>query len=73
MTDTAPLCGTCNKVMTYSGRISLPPHVIYRCEECRAETWEPPLHQLAPESQTKRIGPSKTGDMSEIRRIISRS
>jgi len=36
---TPPRCVSCEKPMTFAGRISLPPEIIYRCELCRTEIW----------------------------------
>jgi hypothetical protein len=34
-----PGCVSCGNSMTFAGRISLPPEIIYRCEPCRTEIW----------------------------------
>ena len=34
-----PRCVTCTLPMSYAGRISLPPRIIYRCETCKTEIW----------------------------------
>jgi DNA-directed RNA polymerase subunit RPC12/RpoP len=38
-TEYAPRCVRCGKPMSFAGRISLPPQMIYRCEACRTEIW----------------------------------
>lgn len=37
--EDAPRCYNCNAVMSYQGRISLPPQTIYRCKSCGVEVW----------------------------------
>jgi hypothetical protein len=39
--DNPPRCVTCNGLMTFHGRISLPSEIIYRCNLCSTETWVP--------------------------------
>ena len=42
------ICDRCSAVMTFEGRISLPPQTIYKCGACGNQTWEaeaPPPYQ----------------------------
>ena len=34
-----PICDRCAGAMVYSGRISLPPQIIYKCESCGNQQW----------------------------------
>jgi hypothetical protein len=37
--ENPPRCVSCSESMVFSGRISLPPEIIYRCEQCASEIW----------------------------------
>jgi hypothetical protein len=34
-----PLCERCGTATTFAGRVSLPPHIIYGCQNCGKQMW----------------------------------
>jgi uncharacterized Zn finger protein len=48
MSNSDLICDRCSGAMIFHGRISLPRHTIYRCENCGNQRWTaeaPPPHQ----------------------------
>jgi hypothetical protein len=47
-----PKCLNCDRAMSFTLRISLPPQLVYRCETCKVEAWVPlPKSATQPHSQ----------------------
>jgi len=58
MADDPNVCPKCAGRSEFAGRVSLPPHVIYRCTTCGYENWvgfrpdrTPPLQQQQPQAK----------------------
>ena len=47
------ICDRCSGAMTYSGRISMPPQTIYRCDSCGNQKWtaEVPRYLATPAAE----------------------
>jgi hypothetical protein len=68
-----PVCDRCPGTMEHAGRISLPPHTIYKCDRCGNTKWladrPPPYQPPSPNPEQPQVQqqqqPQADGDKKE--------